>query len=134
MLKELSTRNPYYIPKHRYLELKHYCLQYSSWRRELASIYPGAKSIVQSEKVQTSGMSDQTAAIAIRRTRLEKKIQLVEQAALKTDGDLYDYILLSVTSGASFEYLQTVKEIPCCRNTFYDRYRKFFWVLDKLKD
>lgn len=28
---ELSERNPYYISKHRYYELKHFCLQYPEW-------------------------------------------------------------------------------------------------------
>lgn len=29
---ELSVKNQYYIPKHRYYELRHFCLQYPEWR------------------------------------------------------------------------------------------------------
>lgn len=28
---EISERNPYWISKHRYYELKHFCLQYNGW-------------------------------------------------------------------------------------------------------
>ena len=30
---ELSEKNPYWIEKHRYYELKHFCLQYPIWRK-----------------------------------------------------------------------------------------------------
>ncbi len=30
---ELSPKNKYYIDKHRYYELKHFCLQYPEWKQ-----------------------------------------------------------------------------------------------------
>ena len=33
---ELSSKNKYYIDKHRYYELKHFCLQYPEWKRAYA--------------------------------------------------------------------------------------------------
>ena len=35
---ELSKKNPYYISKHRYYELKHFCRQYDEWKRALVRI------------------------------------------------------------------------------------------------
>ena len=32
---QLSTKNPCSIPKHRYYELKHFCLQYPDWKKAL---------------------------------------------------------------------------------------------------
>lgn len=32
---EVSKRNKYYISKHRYYELKHFCLQYPEWKHAL---------------------------------------------------------------------------------------------------
>lgn len=39
---ELSPKNCYWIEKHRYYELKHFCLQYPTWRRKYNSLicYP----------------------------------------------------------------------------------------------
>lgn len=34
----LSKKNPYYISKHRRLELVHFCLQYPEWCEYLTSI------------------------------------------------------------------------------------------------
>ena len=35
---ELSEKNKYWISRHRYYELKHFCLQYPSWRRTYAAL------------------------------------------------------------------------------------------------
>ena len=35
---ELSEKNPYWIEKHRYYELKHFCLQYPIWRKAYVSL------------------------------------------------------------------------------------------------
>lgn len=32
---QLSVKNPCHIPKHRYYELKHFCLQYPDWKKAL---------------------------------------------------------------------------------------------------
>ena len=41
---ELSETNRYWIEKHRYYELKHFCLQYPLWRHAYNSLidYPGS--------------------------------------------------------------------------------------------
>lgn len=35
----------YNISKHRFLELKHHCMQYQEWRRELATLTDTVKAI-----------------------------------------------------------------------------------------
>ena len=50
---ELSERNPYYISKHRYYELKHFCLQYPEWEEAMA-LLNGWKS--RPEELQTVTM------------------------------------------------------------------------------
>lgn len=59
------------------------------------------------------------------------KMQLVEETAICTDRELYSYILAAVTEGRSYTYLRGVKGIPCGKDYFYERYRKFFWLLSK---
>ena len=34
---ELSSKNKYYIDKHRYYELKHFCLQYTEWKKSYSA-------------------------------------------------------------------------------------------------
>ena len=52
---------------------------------------------------------------------------------MEADEYLYEYIMKAVTEGLPYTYLQTVMDIPCSRDTYYDRYRKFFWLLSKMR-
>lgn len=124
----LSKKNPNYISKHRYYELKHFCLQYPEWREEYHKLYlePGAYQMRDSHNHMTN---DRTADVAMRRNKLRKKMELVEQTALAVDPELAEYILIAVTDGMSYEWLRMRKDIPCCREVFYETYRRFFKLL-----
>lgn len=131
---EISKKSKYYIDKHRHYELKHFCLQYPIWKRTYAALLD--LSIVSSSLTgMPSGgdMSDTTAKSAIRRTHYADKIKLVEETAKEADPYLYEYILKAVTEGLSYTYLRTILQIPCGRDTFYDRYRRFFWLLSEAR-
>ena len=78
---EITTKSDYQISKHRYYELKHFCLQYIEWKAEYT--------------------------------------------------ELNTYVLKAVTEGLSYDILKARFNIPCCRNVYYDIYRRFFWLLDK---
>ena len=131
---EISTKSKYYIDKHRHYELKHFCLQYPIWKRTYAALLD--LSIVSSNLTgmpSSGGLSDVTAKTAIRRTAYADKIKLVEETAKEADPYLYEYILKAVTEGLSYTYLRTILEIPCGRDMFYDRYRRFFWLLSEAR-
>lgn len=132
---ELSEKNRYWIGKHRYYELKHFCLQYPEWRKAY-SYYNDAiifASNIGSE-VSGGGISDNTAKYAMKRVMYGDRIKKIESAAMESDEFLYRYILKAVTEGLSFTYLKAKLDIPCGRDTYYDRYRRFFWILDKNRD
>ena len=42
---------------------------------------------------------------------------------------IYEYILKAVTEELSYTYLKSKLKIPCGRDMYYDRYRRFFWIL-----
>lgn len=41
------------------------------------------------------------------------------------------YIFMAVTEGKTYTQLQMTYAIPCGKDMFYDRYRKFYWLLSK---
>lgn len=131
---ELSRRNRYHIPKHRYYELKHFCLQYRDWKREyeeLSSLPNSAlKDYIPEDERRPS---DRTANAAIARTILRNNIEAVESAAMESDAEIGTYVLKGVTEGRSFTNLKTYYGLPCERDMYYDRYRKFFWLLNKIR-
>lgn len=129
---EISTKNKYYIDKHRYYELKHFCLQYLSWKKTyLALDELGMTSSLIDHTPSGNSISDLTAKYAIRKTVYSERIKLIEKTAMEADEDLWVYILKAVTEGLSYTYLKTKLEIPCGRDMYYDRYRKFFWLLSE---
>ena len=129
---EISEKKKYHVNKERYYELKHFCLQYPYWKKlyseTQSGFFPGGIIL---KNIDAGATPDFTADLAIERMEILDKIQLVEECARLTDPDLAIYIFKAVTEGRSFAYLSGVMNIPCGKDMFYDRYRKFFWLLDK---
>ena len=127
---ELSSKNKYWIDKHRYYELKHFCLQYPEWKKAYSNCDGSVIFASNLDRMPTSNTrSDLTAKYAIKKLYYKERIELVERSATETDELLSNYILKAVTEELSYPYLKTKLDIPCSRDTYYDRYRKFFWIL-----
>lgn len=127
---EISNKNKYYIDKHRHYELKHFCLQYPSWKKAYADFDDTSISLSTIESVPTSNMpGDPTAKRAVMKAHYSERINLIERIAMEADRYLYEYILKAVTENLSYTYLKSRLNIPCGKDMYYDRYRKFFWLL-----
>lgn len=132
---EISEKNKYWIDKHRHYELKHFCLQYPEWKKAYIEFSDVSVPLSMIERVPTSNIpGDPTAKRATIRAYYSEKIKLIEKIALETDIYLHNYILRAVTEGLSFTYLKTRLDIPCGKDMYYDRYRRFFWLLSKARD
>ena len=129
---ELSTKNKYWIDKHRYYELKHFCLQYPSWKKAYATLDGLSKrSIHDIISGKEKKKSDPTEKCVEFKMYYKERINMVEQSAYESDDCLWQYILKGVTEGLSYEILKARLEIPCSKDMYYDRYRKFFYILSK---
>lgn len=134
-MRELSERNPYWIEKHRYHELKYFCLQYPIWKKGYIALDGLSKRPENLERfVKKRKNGDPTARCATARAYYAVRIDMVEQTAKEADEELADYILKGVTEGLSYEGLKARLDIPCSRDTYYDRYRRFFWLMNKKRD
>lgn len=125
---ELSKKSPYWIPRHRYYELKHFCLQYKSWRKALAAL-----NLVKSESTikPGEGFSNPTEANAEKRAFYISRIAMIDDAAFETDRVIGDYIVIGVTEGLGHDDLKARLNIPCCKEVYYNYYRKFFYILSE---
>lgn len=131
---EISSKKPYWIDRHRYYELKHFCLQYPVWRTayEHCDGYSrGNTNIV--TLCKSYGITDPTGKCVATRLYFRERMEMIEQSALAVDPELADYLIKSVTLGLSFNYLKNRLDMPCSKDTYYDRYRKFFWTLSKTR-
>lgn len=132
---EVSRKNKYWIDKHRHYELKHFCLQYPAWKKAYADLLDLGISISKTDAIRSDSIiGNPTEKYALQRAYYAERIKLIEKIAIETDDYLWHYILKAVTEGLSFTYLQTKLEIPCSRDMYYDRYRKFFWLLSQARD
>lgn len=131
---EISKKNKYWISKHRHYELKHFCLQYPEWKRACA-IRNGRSATLSTITASLTNHNYLYSPISNNSTlsNYTELIELIEQTAIEADPYLYEYILKAVTEGRSFTYLKAVMGIPCGKDMYYDRYRKFFWLLSNAR-
>lgn len=131
---EISVKNKYWIDKHRHYELKHFCLQYPMWKREYAALDNPSIPTSSSERIPSSNIpGDPTGRFAVKKAYYLERIKLIEKIAMEADEFLWNYILKAVTEELSFTYLKSKLEIPCGRDMYYDRYRRFFWLLSEAR-
>lgn len=133
---EVSQKNPYWIGKHRYYELKHFCLQYPIWKKAYQSLDALSRSSDALQVFVKSGhvKGDPTERCAQSRLFFADRMEMVEQAAIGAEPELYPYLLRGVTEGLSYDTLKMKYDIPCCRDVYYAAYRRFFWLLSKRRD
>lgn len=93
---EISKDSPYYISKHRYYELKHFCLQYPEWEAE----YRRLCNLGISSKTSTDdpNWSDPTGNRASRMADLSYKMELVRDVAMSVDPVIGNRIFFKVLS------------------------------------
>ena len=129
---ELSTKSKYYVEKHRSYELRHFCMQYPIWKKA----YTALNELSNSNEIADAfeQYDDPTAQCGIAKEHYARRMEMVEQCCREADNEIWRYLLSGVTEGLTYDHLKTKYEIPCSRDTYYDRYRKFFYLLNKVRD
>ena len=83
---------------------------------------------------ETGETSDPTFRCVAARERYSRWMGMVEQCAREADPELYKYLMSYVTKGDCYSVLKMRDHIPCCKDVFYETARKFFWLLNKVRD
>lgn len=127
-----TSLKKYNISPHRFMELYHYCLQYNEWQDELKYKCDTVGSIEITDMPTAHSNSDATQNLAMRRAELSSKCKLIEDTAKEADEELSQYIIKAVTNeGITYNYLHMIMNIPCGKDVYYDRRRKFYWLLSQ---
>lgn len=128
---ELSNKNRYWIDRHRYYELKHFCLQYPLWKSAYYAFDGMSAGAAYTTVSRSTTPGDPTAKCAIARLYYLDRMEMIERVAEDTDYSISKYLLKAVTEGVSYDYLKMKFNIPCSKDAYYDLYRKFFWLLSE---
>ena len=106
---DISAKNPYWISRHRYYELKHFCLQYPAWKKERAYLSSIAKRPTDKSAILGSGtFSNPTADCAEKLIFLDERIKMIENSARNAQPYLANYILKGVTENLSYTYFKSI--------------------------
>lgn len=128
---ELSKKNPYWIPRDKYYELLYFSRQYwTMWqeKKELLRTYP---SISYDEHYAGTDISNPVEKAVVRVSHLTDMMKLIEDTVKEVDPDIYKWLLNGVTTDKSYEYLSQKMGLPMSRSAYYERYRKYFFLLSK---
>ena len=117
MSKIIKRGYTYGISRERYLELRYFCLQYGSKKKEILDFQWKNK----------NRSKEEIDFDKARLKKLEKEIEMIEDCAKIVGAEMMEYILKSVTKDVSYEVLF----VPCGRRQFYEIKRKFFKLLDE---
>lgn len=129
---ELSKKNKYWIPKHRYYELKHFVMQYPEWSEAIKHIDSMVRTC-EDRNGKLNDIPDPVGKAVEKRSEYAHYIYICDKAVQETDKVLGVYILNAVVNGYSYDELKAGLDIPCCRDVYYELYRKFFWLLDSAR-
>lgn len=130
---KLSKRNKYWISKDRRLELVHFCLQYDE-RKRIEKALDGYSSDLSMHKMHGQyGEISTVEEKAFLLAGIRSANAVIEKAAYDTDGYLAKYLIEAVTKGLSYPTLRSKYDLACGSDYYYERYRKFFWLLSWYK-
>lgn len=131
-LRRNTYTGKYNLTKNEFLSAYYYALRYNEWIDKYESLSDGLGTSSHDGQPQSSAIGNPTEKIGGMMAELKEKIEKVESTIIETDETLYQYLLKAVTNeGITYNYLQMVMSIPCSRGTYYDRRRKFYYLLSK---
>lgn len=114
----------WYLPYDTYKYVVSYCYAYHDFKRQLQDL-DGWHAHEQDGIPRGTETSDPTPQEAMRRMRLEERINVIEDSIIDTDPFLYDWLLEGVTRrGVTFNYLKAKKGMPVVDKNQYSELRR----------
>ena len=123
MRPELSQKNPYWIGKHRYYELKHFCLQYPIWKKARLALDGLSRRPADLQVFVSCGQvkGDPTERCAQSRIFFGERMEMVEQAAIEAEYRLIinTFVCYCRICSSHFKYRNTIcYTTKCHRRNF----------------
>lgn len=120
------------ITKHAFFQAYHFALRYHEFQDILKYKTSTMGSSNMDGLPRGNKIGNATQRLAMQRQQAAQNVELIERTAIEADSEIYKYILKSATEeGVTYKYLKSVMDIPCGKKMFYDRRRKFYYLLSK---
>lgn len=118
----------YYLPPTEYKMVAAFCMNYGEFKRQLLDL-DGKKAQIIDGMPHGTDTTDPTFSVAEKRVRLQEKINLIESTVRNVCPEIYEWVLLGITTTASYDYLLTKLDIPCSHPYFIKRVRKVYYEI-----
>lgn len=130
----MSRRNFYTgkwaLKKAECLTAKYFALQYNELIQEYKDLDNFLHASASDGLPHGSEVGQPTERMAVRMAELRDKIEKIESTAMEADPVIAKYILKAVTNdNVTFKQLQTLMDIPCGRDLYYEKRRKYYYLL-----
>lgn len=127
---ELSKRNKYWLPKHRYYELRHFVLQYPEWKAAINGM--DYLKVPHCDVRVNQGPGDPTMTWGELRAYYSSRIDIVDKSFEACDATIRPWIKIGIFQDLAYDKLRAryFEDIHFSRDAYYEEYRKFFWVLN----
>ena len=134
-LRTLSTKNKYWLSNAAFYQAYYFALRYQEFKDTLEEMGDGSRGLSYDSQPHGSANKSSLEDLAIRRARISAKVDIIESACRLADAELYPWLIKAVTNNnVGYDYLYYQLEIPCSRGTFYERRRKFYYILSHKLD
>lgn len=132
--KKPTRKSRFYVPPALWDLAIAFCRNYPLWIAELA-VCDTSKTITDYEnqiRVQTSGDYNPVEEMGIRRAELQRKVDIVNDAAKDvTDSDIMQqYLIMGITHRLSYETMAK-QGIPCGRRQYHEYRRAFIYSVSQ---
>ena len=107
-------------------------MQYPIWKKARESLTSLSKKGDILAKV--SDVSDPTARCAEARAFYAERMKLIEDCCSLAAPNCHQLLLKGVTEGLSYDILAAREVLPVSRAEYYEKYRMFFWIMNRERE
>ena len=130
MYRKQSKKSSYWMSEEEKGYVMNFAYRYQEFKDKLEELGDGNRAISYDSQPHAEANGSALEDLAIRRSKISSKVDLIESTCQEVDPDLYFWLLKGVTSrSASYEYLRYQLRIPCGRNYYFERKNRFYYLL-----
>ena len=134
-LRTLSTKSKYWLSNAAFYQAYYFALRYQEFKDTLEEMGDGSRGLSYDSQPHGSASKSSLEDLAIKRSRISAKVDIIESACRLADAEMYPWLIKAVTNNdVGYDYLRYQLGIPYSRGTFYDRRRKFYYILSHKLD
>lgn len=127
---KMSRKNKWFLEKYELLTATNFAYCYEYWKVELDKIGDGVKAVDYDGQPRGTKENNLVEDIAIRRSELSNKIEMVEATCRIANPEIEKWLLIGVTKKwAGYDYLRNTLGMPCGHNVYYQARQKFHYLL-----